>query len=191
MDSSSTSSASYKGPVNEVSIDFSDDVKAKLEGIDSFDMVKFCETVINNIDSNNLFSASSDKSLKILIKRVEIKSTPSTIQSDILSDSEQIAGEITIKNKSQQIVGQHVIVAKRTGDQDNVGTEWLYKQFASLTSKSMNGELDKSSMIANKTTNPKNSIAEGTKSNSENGFMQVLGVIVALAAFAAGLSAGF
>ncbi|MES9971276.1 MAG: hypothetical protein ABW092_14685 [Candidatus Thiodiazotropha sp.] len=185
MDTASTTDALFTGPVNEVTISFTDEAQAKLEAIDDFDMIEFNQTVLDAMDAEDLFSAASDKSLEILIKNVNAASTNTAVLADINSDTAHIKGDLIIKDKTDKIVGQSEISSesiqgKSNHSQGEVKPELLYKQFATVTTQTLSGSTSEESPVAP-------SVA---KEDPAEGFLQFLGVILSLAAFAAGYSAG-
>ncbi|PVV22697.1 MAG: hypothetical protein B6D79_12915 [gamma proteobacterium symbiont of Ctena orbiculata] len=168
-----------------MTISFTDEAQAKLEAIDDFDMIEFNQTVLDAMDAEDLFSVGSDKSLEILIKNVTAASTNSAVLADIDSDTAHIKGDLIIKDKTDKIVGQSEISSesiqgKSNHSQGDVKPELLYKQFASVTAQTLSGKASEESPVAH-------SVA---KEDPSEGFMQFLGVILSLAAFAAGYSAG-
>jgi hypothetical protein len=189
-DSSPVTTNSHKGPVNEVSIKFSDSVKEKLKNIDSFDTTKFCETIIDTFDTNNLFSASSDIALEVVVNYININTSPSIIYSDIATGSKGITGRITIKNKTKQIVGQYDITTNPSGTQENSVSDWMYTEFANLIVEKQGSEKDSMAQVSDNAKNQDSDQADISSNNSQITIMQVLKTIFLLGAFAAGYSAG-
>jgi hypothetical protein len=187
-DNSLIPDTSYKGPVSKVSINYSDDVETKLKGIDSFDMITFNQTLINALDEKGLFSANSDKTLEISIKNVEINQTSPTVQFGYISKNNRIMGDITVRNEMQSVIGQSEISAEQA-DGRNSASNGLYSQFANLVAGSLSSEVDEASVVSNNATNTERSVANN-RGKPQNSFMQILAVILSLAAFAAGFSAG-
>jgi hypothetical protein len=178
----------YKGSISKVSINYTDDVERELKEIDGFDMIIFNQTLISALDAKGLFSANSDKTLEILIKNIEINRTSPTVQFDYTSTKNRIMGDITIKNEMQNVIGHYKISAEQADAQDS-SSNGLYSQFANLVTGSLGSEVDETSIATNNTTNAEQEVTD-KRDNPQSSFMQILTVIISLAAFAAGFSAG-
>jgi hypothetical protein len=167
----STPGMTYSGPVNGVIIDFSDEVQAKLDTIDSFDMIDFKETVINALEAKDLFSASSDKTLEIWVQSVSTGPTTSSAFSLFNSETAHIKGRLIFKNKSNQIVGQHNISVeyaqrKFSGKKEKVRPVWLYTRFANQTTQTLTGKADEKPVVANNAININQTVSAAKEDSS-------------------------
>jgi hypothetical protein len=161
------------GPVNGVTIDYSDEVQAKFDTLDSFDIIDFKETVINALDAKDLFSASSDRTLEIRVKSVSAGPSTSSAFSLFNSETAHIKGTLIIKDKSNQIAGQHDISAeyaqrKFSGKQEKVRPVWLYTRFANQTTQTLTGKANEKQALANNATN-NNQVVSDAKEASSSG----------------------
>jgi outer membrane murein-binding lipoprotein Lpp len=144
--SNSSINSSLRSEVNEVTINFTDEVKTKIKNINSFNIIKFNEGIIEKLDSSGLLNASSQKTLEIEIDSIRIRSAFSAVMFGFMAGADHISGNIIIKNKSQHVIGEYEISASYAlgglaGGQNETRINWMSNRFSELTAETLSGGL--------------------------------------------------
>ncbi|MCG7947195.1 MAG: DUF4410 domain-containing protein [Candidatus Thiodiazotropha taylori] len=138
-----------RSEVNEVTIHFSDEVKEKIKDVSSFDMIRFNETVISQLDNSGLLNAASDKSVEITITGARFRHTALAALFGFMAGADHITGNVLLKDDAQNTIDEFVVSASYAlggagGANEETRISWMYGKFAELTAQTLSGEVDPS-----------------------------------------------
>lgn len=138
-----------RSEINEVTIHFSDEVKEKIKDVSSFDMIRFNETVISQLDNSGLLNATSDQSVVITITSARFRNTALAMFFGFMSGSDHITGNIHLKDNAQNTIDEFIVSASYAlggiaGADEETRISWMYGKFAELTAQTLSGEVDPS-----------------------------------------------
>lgn len=135
-----------RGPVKVASVEIvlSDEAKEKLKDNLKFNLDTMKSTLMRSLEANELIDASSDKTLKITVFDIRVRSNFSAVMFGFMAGADIVAGTVTIKDAAQHVIDTYEVTASYAlgglaGGQDSARMDWLYEEFAKRTTKEMMG----------------------------------------------------
>jgi outer membrane murein-binding lipoprotein Lpp len=124
--------------VSAIQVELTEDVKAKMAGVASFDRDMVGKLLRNRLESEGLVADGSAHRVRVLLNDVRVRSALSAIMLGVLAGDDHITGKVQLldaqgRAKASFDVSASYAFGGIAGGQDGARMGWLYEKFAELS----------------------------------------------------------